>query len=174
LDVLWCSTPSRTRHDRFDSHPEFNQRKMSQSSYKLIINAIFFVYWLYSLFRLYSVTLAVPKSSQRRRIVAVNDIMGGKPSTKSTVSLLMPWPRRKNMWTSTTCTPELTIPFLKYSSGFGNFPEANHFASSKNALHNFFHCNNQIRVWQTCIIDDPWWQMLGRKYNVCERIPGWF
>jgi hypothetical protein len=41
-------------------------------------------------------------------------------------------------------------------------------------LHNFFHCNNQIRVWQTCIIDDPWWQMLGRKYNVCERIPGWF
>ena len=89
------------------------------------------------------VTWALPRSSQSLRIVAIEDIMLGLLSRRSTVSLLIPSPKRKNMCTSTTCNPVLTCAFFRYSSAFGKFPEANHFASNRKALHNLAHCNTQ-------------------------------
>ena len=100
-------------------------------------------YWLVIMTLDCSVTLALPKSSQSRRIVAVDDIMPGLLSISSTVSFVKFWLRRKKICTSTTCTPELPIPFFKYSSALGICPEANHFASTRNASHKLDHCSNQ-------------------------------
>lgn len=99
----------------------------------------------------FDVTLALPKSSHRRRIVAVDDMMDGKLLISSTLSLLIPWPSRKKIWTRTTCTPELTIPFFKYSSPLGNFPEANHLASTRNALHKLAHCRKINQTIIRCV-----------------------
>ena len=44
------------------------------------------------------------------------------------------------------------IPFFKYSSAFGKCPEANHFASSKNALHKLAHCNNQTFIINNALV----------------------
>lgn len=85
------------------------------------------------------ITLALPKSSQSRRIVAMDDIMAGMSSMSCTLSLVTPSPRRKNTCTSPTFTPELIIPFFKYSSALGKCPEANHLASTRNALHKLAH-----------------------------------
>ena len=63
----------------------------------------------------FNLTWALPMSSHSQRIVAVKDIMLGLLSRRSTVSLIIPWPKRKNMWTSITCNPVLTRAFFRHS-----------------------------------------------------------
>lgn len=86
-------------------------------------------------------TLSPSKSSHSLRILAVVDIMVGKSSIRDTVFSVIPWPMEKKACTSITCTPVLTMAFFKYSSDFGTFPEANHFASCKKAFKSLTHCN---------------------------------
>ena len=64
-------------------------------------------------------TSAFPKSSQSRRIVAGEEMMSGFLSMILIFSSVNPCPKRKKAWTITICTPELTIPFFKYSSALG-------------------------------------------------------
>lgn len=84
-------------------------------------------------------TLALPKSSHSRRIVATEDISFDVSFKWIALPHVPPSPKRKNKWTITTYTPELTLPFSKYFVAFGRFPEANHLASSRNALHKLAH-----------------------------------
>ena len=53
--------------------------------------------------------------------------------------MFIPWPNRKKVCSKTTCTPELTSPFSKYSLALGKWPEANHSASTKNASQRLVH-----------------------------------
>lgn len=61
----------------------------------------------------YLFTVALPKSSQRRRIFAKQDVMPWFSFTTLALFILGPPPRRKNMCTITTCAPVLTIPLFK-------------------------------------------------------------